>query len=88
VKTLILLLIRLYQLTLSSLMGRSCRFLPSCSEYATEAIEKHGVFCGGALALRRMGRCHPWGGEGFDPVPKTCGCDGKEKKGRKNSGPY
>jgi putative membrane protein insertion efficiency factor len=79
VKTLILLLIRLYQLTLSSFMGRNCRFLPTCSEYATEAIEKHGVICGGGLALRRIGRCHPWGSSGFDPVPEHCGCHAKGK---------
>jgi hypothetical protein len=68
-KTLILSLIRLYQLTLSSLMGRQCRFLPTCSEYAREVIEKHGVIAGGWLALKRIAKCHPWGGHGFDPVP-------------------
>ena len=72
-KTFLLLLIRIYQLTLSSLIGRSCRFLPTCSDYAQQAIEKHGAWRGGKLALRRIGRCHPWGGEGFDPVPETCG---------------
>jgi len=73
-KFLLLALIRLYQLTLSSFMGRTCRFLPTCSEYATEAIQKHGAWCGGLLAIRRIGRCHPWGGEGFDPVPAQCSC--------------
>jgi uncharacterized protein len=68
-KTVILLLIRLYQLTLSSVMGRGCRFLPTCSEYATEAIIKHGAGKGTLLAAKRICRCHPWGGEGFDPVP-------------------
>jgi uncharacterized protein len=68
-KPLLLFLIRFYQVTLSSVMGRSCRFLPTCSEYAKEAIERHGVRHGGALAVRRICRCHPWGGEGFDPVP-------------------
>jgi uncharacterized protein len=68
-KTLLLILIRIYQLTLSSFMGRGCRFLPTCSEYATEAIEKHGVWRGGKLSVRRILRCHPWGGDGFDPVP-------------------
>jgi uncharacterized protein len=68
-KTVLLILIRIYQLTLSSFMGRGCRFLPTCSEYATEAIEKHGVWRGGKLAVRRISRCHPWGGDGFDPVP-------------------
>jgi uncharacterized protein len=68
-KTVILLLIRLYQLTLSSVMGRGCRFLPTCSEYATEAIIKHGAGKGSILAAKRICKCHPWGGEGYDPVP-------------------
>jgi uncharacterized protein len=68
-KTVLLILIRIYQLTLSSFMGRGCRFLPTCSEYATQAIEKHGAWAGGKLAIRRIARCHPWGGHGFDPVP-------------------
>jgi hypothetical protein len=68
-KTLLLGLIRLYQLTLSSVMGRRCRFLPTCSEYAAEAIARHGAGRGSWLALKRVCRCHPWGGHGFDPVP-------------------
>jgi putative membrane protein insertion efficiency factor len=65
-------MIRLYQLARA---GRPspCRFLPSCSEYALEAIERHGVVPGGVLALRRIGRCHPWGGHGVDPVPQKGG---------------
>ena len=61
--------IRLYQWTLSPLLPRSCRFAPSCSEYAAEAILTHGPFTGGRLALARLARCHPWGGHGYDPVP-------------------
>ena len=61
--------IRLYQWTLSPLLPRSCRFTPSCSEYAVQALEKHGAFKGGWLAVKRLLRCHPWGGRGFDPVP-------------------
>lgn len=68
-KTVLVVLIRLYQLTLSSVMGRQCRFLPTCSEYAMEAIDKHGALKGSWLAVRRILRCHPWGGHGFDPVP-------------------
>jgi putative membrane protein insertion efficiency factor len=68
-KTLLLGLIWLYQLTLSSVMGRRCRFLPTCSEYAAEAIQKHGSLRGSWLAVKRVARCHPWGGHGFDPVP-------------------
>jgi len=66
---LMLAIIRLYQLTLSPLVGRHCRFQPTCSCYAAEAIELHGAFRGGALAARRLARCHPWGGAGWDPVP-------------------
>ena len=62
-------LIRAYQLLISPLLPPSCRFMPSCSAYALEAIEVHGPLHGGWLALRRVGRCHPWGGSGFDPVP-------------------
>ena len=61
--------IRLYQWTLSPLLPRSCRFAPSCSEYAAEAILSHGPFTGVRLALARLARCHPWGGHGYDPVP-------------------
>jgi putative membrane protein insertion efficiency factor len=60
--------IRLYQLARA---GRPspCRYVPSCSEYAAEAVENHGMVRGGTLALRRVARCHPWGGHGLDPVP-------------------
>jgi putative membrane protein insertion efficiency factor len=61
--------VRAYQLTLSPLLGPSCRFEPSCSAYAMTAIERHGVARGCCLALRRVGRCHPLGGVGYDPVP-------------------
>jgi putative membrane protein insertion efficiency factor len=62
-------LIRLYQLLVSPLLPPGCRYLPSCSEYAAEAIERHGAARGSWLALRRLLRCHPWGGSGYDPVP-------------------
>jgi putative membrane protein insertion efficiency factor len=62
--------IHLYRWTLSPFFGRHCRYLPTCSAYALDAIEKYGVFRGYALALRRILRCHPWGGAGFDPVPE------------------
>lgn len=63
-------LIRGYQLVLSPLIGPRCRHLPSCSEYAIEALETHGALRGGWLAARRILRCHPWGTSGYDPVPK------------------
>jgi putative membrane protein insertion efficiency factor len=63
-------LIRGYQWTLAPVLGANCRFLPSCSEYAREAVLTHGVGRGAWLALRRLLRCHPWGGAGYDPVPE------------------
>jgi len=66
---LVLLPIYAYRYTLSLLIGRDCRFFPTCSQYAIEAISQHGVWSGGWMALRRIGRCHPWGGNGHDPVP-------------------
>lgn len=61
--------IRVYRLALGPLLPPACRYLPSCSEYALEAIEQHGPLAGAWLALRRILRCHPLGGAGFDPVP-------------------
>lgn len=63
--------IRAYQLLLSPLCTGSCRYLPSCSEYAMEAVETHGAIRGGWLTLRRLLRCHPLGGAGYDPVPRS-----------------
>jgi putative membrane protein insertion efficiency factor len=62
-------LIRGYQLLVSPVLGPSCRYLPSCSEYAAEAILRHGALAGSWLAVKRLARCHPWGGSGYDPVP-------------------
>ena len=75
-------LIRFYQLCLSHFCAGSCRYLPSCSDYAMEAVGTHGALRGGWLGLRRIMRCHPWGGDGYDPVPTAmhpashdrCGC--------------
>jgi len=63
------LLIRAYQLVISPLIGHVCRFEPSCSRYALEALERYGLLKGGLLAGRRLLRCHPWCDGGFDPVP-------------------
>lgn len=65
----LILLVRGYQLLLSPWLGGNCRFMPSCSEYAIEALTRFGALRGGWLALRRIGRCHPWAASGPDPVP-------------------
>jgi putative membrane protein insertion efficiency factor len=66
---LLIALIRAYQLTLSPFVGGACRFQPSCSVYALEAVERHGAWRGSLLAARRLSKCHPFGASGFDPVP-------------------
>ncbi|MBL8807982.1 MAG: membrane protein insertion efficiency factor YidD [Rhodospirillales bacterium] len=66
-------LVVLYQWTLRPVLGANCRYLPSCSDYAREALAGHGALAGTALAVRRICRCHPWGGFGFDPVPPRRG---------------
>ncbi len=66
---LLILPIRFYQVAISPLLPAACRFTPTCSQYAVEAIRIHGPLRGLWLALRRILRCHPWGGSGYDPVP-------------------
>jgi putative membrane protein insertion efficiency factor len=66
---LLLLPIRFYRASISPLIPATCRFVPTCSEYAITAIQRHGPLKGTCLALRRIARCHPWGGHGYDPVP-------------------
>ena len=68
-------LIRGYQWFLSPVLGANCRYQPTCSHYALEAVERHGALRGGWLAVRRIARCHPWGGAGYDPVPGPAGED-------------
>jgi len=70
-KRILIALVRAYQLVLSPLMGSQCRFQPTCSHYAIEALQKHGAWRGSWLALRRIGRCHPWHPGGYDPVPSN-----------------
>jgi len=62
-------LVRLYRVAISPWLGANCRFDPTCSSYAIEALQRHGILKGSWLAMRRIGRCHPWGGSGYDPVP-------------------
>ncbi|MBK7647387.1 MAG: membrane protein insertion efficiency factor YidD [Betaproteobacteria bacterium] len=68
-KYLLIGLIRIYQYAISPFLGRSCRYVPSCSTYAAEAVQKYGAFRGGWLGFKRVCRCHPWHPGGYDPVP-------------------
>lgn len=65
----LLLLIGAYRLLVSPLLGRNCRYFPTCSEYAEEAVQKYGAWRGGWLSMKRVARCHPWNPGGYDPVP-------------------
>jgi uncharacterized protein len=69
IKKLLLVFIWIYQRMISPLTPPSCRFTPTCSAYAAEAVTKHGPLQGGKLALKRLSKCHPWGSSGYDPVP-------------------
>ena len=65
-----ILLVRFYQLAISPWLGSNCRYQPTCSAYMIEALKEHGLLKGLWLGTKRIGRCHPWGGHGYDPVPK------------------
>jgi len=65
----LLIIIRGYQLIISPLLGSNCRFMPTCSEYAMESLRSHGLIKGSYLTIKRIGKCHPWGGHGYDPIP-------------------
>ncbi|MDE6309884.1 MAG: membrane protein insertion efficiency factor YidD [Muribaculaceae bacterium] len=69
VSSVLILPIRFYQQCISPMLPGACRFTPTCSQYAIEALRKHGPLRGLWLAIRRISRCHPWGGSGYDPVP-------------------
>jgi putative membrane protein insertion efficiency factor len=64
-----IILIKLYQWIISPILGPKCRFTPSCSHYTLEALKKYGILKGSWLGIKRISRCHPWGGHGYDPVP-------------------
>ncbi|WP_297364118.1 membrane protein insertion efficiency factor YidD [Thauera sp.] len=68
-KTVLIALLRLYRYAISPMLGRNCRFHPTCSAYAIEAIQRHGALRGGWMAAKRVGRCHPFNPGGYDPVP-------------------
>ena len=76
-----LLLIRLYKITLSPLFAGSCRYTPGCADYMSEAIARFGVLRGGWIGAKRLCRCHPFGGHGFDPVPVDINHDAHEGHG-------
>ena len=65
----LIIVIRAYQLIISPMLGSNCRFAPTCSEYAMEPFKTHGLIKGLFLAIKRIGKCHPWGGHGYDPIP-------------------
>ncbi|MDX5417716.1 MAG: membrane protein insertion efficiency factor YidD [Hymenobacteraceae bacterium] len=69
IKKLLLALIWVYRNMISPLKPATCRYTPTCSAYALGAVNKYGPFKGGWMAMKRIGRCHPWGGSGYDPVP-------------------
>ncbi len=77
----VLLLIRFYQRVISPWTPPSCRYYPSCSQYAYQAVERHGLVRGGWLAVRRLGRCHPWAAGGVDHVPPVRGASGASDDG-------
>ncbi|MDO4225481.1 MAG: membrane protein insertion efficiency factor YidD [Bergeyella zoohelcum] len=66
----LVILIKFYQYAISPLLGKNCRYQPTCSQYMLEALKEHGIFFGLKLGILRILRCHPWGGKGYDPVPK------------------
>jgi len=72
-------LIKLYSWLISPLLGNNCRYTPSCSEYAYQAIEQYGAIKGGVLTIKRLSRCHPWGGSGYDPVPEQQSLENNDK---------
>jgi len=65
----LLIIIRAYQLILSPILGNNCRFLPTCSEYAIDSLKSYGLIKGILLTFKRIGKCHPWGSHGYDPLP-------------------
>lgn len=79
--------VRFYRMAISPWTPAACRYTPTCSAYAIEAIEKHGSMKGGWMALKRIGRCHPWGGSGFDPVPSAADLEQRGLRDRTDDAP-
>lgn len=66
----LIIIIKFYQLFISPMLGQNCRYLPTCSEYTIQSIEKFGLVKGFYISLKRVSKCHPWGSQGYDPIPK------------------
>jgi putative membrane protein insertion efficiency factor len=80
---LLIALLTLYRYTVSPVLhtlapGSGCRYEPTCSAYALQAVRQHGPMAGSWLAMKRLSRCHPWGGSGYDPVPNSCSCTSRK----------
>ncbi|MCV6590542.1 MAG: membrane protein insertion efficiency factor YidD [Marinobacterium sp.] len=91
ISRLLILLVRGYQYLISPVLGSNCRFYPTCSSYMIEAIETHGIVRGLWLGIRRIGRCHPWGDSGIDPVPPVHNCQTEHchhKTAKQSSDPH
>ena len=67
----LIIIIKFYQFAISPILGQNCRYLPTCSEYTLKSLQQFGVIKGLALSLKRVSKCHPWGGHGYDPIPKN-----------------
>ncbi len=80
-----ILLIRIYQRVISPILPSACRYTPTCSHYAVEALQKHGLWRGIYLAAKRIGSCHPWGGSGYDPVPEAKSSASETQKKNSNN---
>ena len=68
-----ILIIQAYQLVISPMLGSNCRFMPTCSHYTMESLQEYGLIKGTFLSIKRIGKCHPWGGHGYDPIPSKMG---------------
>ena len=67
----LIIIIKFYQFVISPILGQNCRYLPTCSEYTLKSLQQFGVIKGLGLSLKRVSKCHPWGGHGYDPIPKN-----------------
>ena len=84
IRRMLILLIKGYRLFISPYLGQNCRFEPSCSAYAVEALQRHGVLRGGWMAVRRISRCHPWHEAGYDPVPPVSDSNASKPPSRRD----